>query len=156
VERGQLRQGGTVTARVDADRRDAIRRNHTATHLLHAALREVLGSHVRQAGSLVAPDRLRFDFHHGTPVSQPDLARIERLVNEQVYRNTGVDTAVMRTDEAIAAGAFGVPTMFGEGELFWGLDSLPNLEQRLRGETPPAFAEMSRWADLGASAQRKP
>jgi alanyl-tRNA synthetase len=111
VSRGELHEGAVVTARVDVARRDAIRRNHTATHLLHAALRTVLGTHVKQAGSLVAPDRLRFDFVHFAPITRDEIARIERLVNEQVYRNTGVETAVMRTDEAVAEGAM---ALFGE------------------------------------------
>jgi alanyl-tRNA synthetase len=111
VTRGRIREAATVTAQVDEVRRDAIRRNHTATHLLHASLRKVLGDHVKQAGSLVAPERLRFDFQHFTPVSSGDLQRIERLVNEQIYRNSGVETMVMRTDEAIAHGAM---ALFGE------------------------------------------
>ena len=109
--RGTLRVGDIVTAEVDADVRDATRRNHTATHLLHAALREVLGTHVKQAGSLVAPDRLRFDFVHFQPVTRNELDRIERIVNEQVYRNTTVTTDVRSTDKAIAAGAM---ALFGE------------------------------------------
>jgi len=111
VTTGQFREGLVVTARVDAERRAAIRRNHTATHLLHAALRQVLGPHVKQAGSLVAPDRLRFDFQHTAPISTHDLERIEQIVNEEVYRNVGVTTTVMRTDEAITQGAM---ALFGE------------------------------------------
>jgi alanyl-tRNA synthetase len=111
IARGALREGAMVTARVDVARRDAIRRNHTATHLLHAALRSVLGGHVKQAGSLVAPDRLRFDFVHFSPITRDEIERIERIVNEQVYRNAGVETTVMRTDEAVSQGAM---ALFGE------------------------------------------
>jgi alanyl-tRNA synthetase len=111
VTRGSLRAGDSATATVDAARRDATRRNHTATHLLHAALRRVLGSHVKQAGSLVAPDRLRFDFVHFSPIPREQLDEIERLVNAQVFLNTPVQTEVKRTDEAVAAGAM---ALFGE------------------------------------------
>ena len=111
VSTGAVRVRDIVTAEVDAEVRNATRRNHTATHLLHAALRQVLGSHVKQAGSLVAPDRLRFDFVHFQPVARGELDRIERLVNEQIYRNTPVQTAVRSTQEAIAAGAM---ALFGE------------------------------------------
>src|SRR5213078_3686306 len=94
-----------VIAEIDAARRAATRRNHTATHLLHAALREVLGPHVKQAGSLVAPDRLRFDFVHFAAVAREQLDAIERIVNEQIYRNTPVSTEVRSTEDAMASGA---------------------------------------------------
>jgi alanyl-tRNA synthetase len=106
-----LRTGTRVTLDVDAVRRDDIRRNHTATHLLHAALRQVLGGHVKQAGSLVAPDRLRFDFVHPAAIARDELDRIERLVNEHVLRNIDVRTDVRPTSEAIASGAM---ALFGE------------------------------------------
>jgi alanyl-tRNA synthetase len=111
VTAGQLRLRDIVTAEVDAEVRNATRRNHTATHLLHAALREVLGTHVKQAGSLVSPDRLRFDFVHFQPVTRDELDRVERIVNEQIYRNTPVTTEVRSTQEAMAAGAM---ALFGE------------------------------------------
>jgi alanyl-tRNA synthetase len=111
VDAGEVTVGAPVTAEVDAARRAATRRNHTATHLLHAALRSVLGDHVKQAGSLVAPDRLRFDFVHFAAVTHDQLAEIERLVNEQVLRNAAVTTEVQSTDQAIAAGAM---ALFGE------------------------------------------
>ena len=111
VTTGSLHNDELVTAEVDAEVRNATRRNHTATHLLHAALRDVLGTHVKQAGSLVAPDRLRFDFVHFQPVTREELDRIERLVNGQITRNTPVSTEVRSTQDAIAAGAM---ALFGE------------------------------------------
>jgi alanyl-tRNA synthetase len=111
VIRGHLRIGDRVTAEVDTSLRNATRRNHTATHLLHAALRSVLGTHVKQAGSLVAPDRLRFDFVHPKSVTRDELRRIERMVNDQIMRNAPVRTEVRPTQDAIAAGAM---ALFGE------------------------------------------
>src|SRR6185503_8962120 len=106
-----LLPGSKASLVVDAAVRDAIRRNHTATHLLHAALRKVLGPHVKQAGSLVAPDRLRFDFVHPSAIAASDLDAIERMVNEEVRRNTEVITEVKPTADAIAGGAM---ALFGE------------------------------------------
>ena len=108
---GTLRVGDMVQAEVDAERRDAIRRNHTATHLLHAALREIVGTHVRQKGSLVAQDRLRFDITHHEPVTPDQLHEMERLVNNHVIRNQTVGTEERSTEDAIAAGAM---ALFGE------------------------------------------
>ena len=102
---GALGVGDKVEARVDAERRAAIVLNHSATHLLHAALREVLGTHVQQRGSLVAPDRLRFDFSHHQPVTDGELRRIERLVNRQIRLNADAEIAELPYDEAIASGA---------------------------------------------------
>ena len=107
----RLTSGARVTAEVDERARNGTRRNHTATHLLHAALRGVLGTHVNQAGSLVAPDRLRFDFTHFEIVSPSQVAEIERRVNSRVYTNYPVETDERATDEAIADGA---TALFGE------------------------------------------
>jgi alanyl-tRNA synthetase len=111
VEHGELRLGDDIYARVDAERRRRIRANHTGTHLLHAALREVLGPHVKQAGSLVAPDRLRFDFTHYAPLSDEEIAEIERLVNTEVLQNRPVETEIKPLDEALKSGAM---ALFGE------------------------------------------
>ncbi len=100
-----LRVGDVLQAVVDADRREATIRNHSATHLLHAALRQVLGSHVQQKGSLVAPERLRFDFSHYEAVSVEQLREIELLVNEQIRLNVGAEINEMPYEDAIAAGA---------------------------------------------------
>ncbi len=111
VAEGVIRTGDTLGAHVDGARRNATALNHSATHLLHAALRKVLGSHVQQKGSLVAPARLRFDFSHFQPVTHEELTQIERLVNAQIRRNDGAETAVMDYDKAVAAGAM---ALFGE------------------------------------------
>jgi len=105
VSSGVFAVGMTVRAEVDPDRRQATMRHHTATHLLHAALRETLGLHVKQAGSLVTPDRLRFDFSHYAPASQLELEQIEARVNGQVLRNAAVVTQVMNREEALGGGA---------------------------------------------------
>jgi alanyl-tRNA synthetase len=111
VAREALRVGDVVTAVVDAERRDSIRRNHTATHLLHAALRSELGTHVKQAGSLVAPDRLRFDFSHYAALAEQDVLDIEDMVNEHILKNEEVKTEVMELDAAVNSGAM---ALFGE------------------------------------------
>jgi len=111
VETGRLGPDDRVSAEVDAGRRDAIRRNHTATHLLHAALREVLGTHVKQAGSLVAPDRLRFDFSHFAPLSDRAVADIETLANRRILNDIELREDRMAIDEALRNGAM---ALFGE------------------------------------------
>jgi alanyl-tRNA synthetase len=111
VEQGTVRRGDTVAAQVDAERRSRTMANHTATHLLHAALREVLGPHVKQAGSQVSPDRLRFDFTHFAPLTDDEIAEVERLVNEQTLRNAAVSKEEKSLDEALTSGAM---ALFGE------------------------------------------
>ncbi len=111
IEKGSIRVGDTVTAEVDVEKRDATRRNHTATHLVHAALREVLGGHVKQAGSVVAPNYLRFDFTHYQPMTDDEIKEVERLVNEQILKNVTVKTETMSVEDAIRAGA---TALFGE------------------------------------------
>ncbi|MGH6890515.1 MAG: alanine--tRNA ligase [Rhizomicrobium sp.] len=111
IVRGSLGVGDVVELRVDGERRRATRANHSATHLLHAALKHVLGPHVSQKGSLVAPDRLRFDFSHPKAVTPDELARVENDVNAVIRQNTDVSTRLMPTADAIAAGA---AALFGE------------------------------------------
>jgi alanyl-tRNA synthetase len=111
LEQGNLSSGDTVEAIVDADRRQAIRLNHSATHLMHAALRQQLGEHVVQKGSLVAPDRLRFDFSHYEAVTGEQLAGIEELVNDEIRANRTADVRLMTYDDAMKSGAM---ALFGE------------------------------------------
>ncbi len=111
VEEGSIRRGDKLELRVDRRRRSEIRRNHSATHLLHAALRTILGKHVTQAGSLVAPDRLRFDFTHPKPVKPEELTAIEEWVQDEILRNSEVATERMETTKAKAMGAM---ALFGE------------------------------------------
>ncbi len=111
VEKGSVKVGDKVTAVVDAEKRDATRRNHTATHLVHAALKEVLGSHVKQAGSVVAPNYLRFDFTHYQPMNAGEIQEVEDLVNRYILKNEPVATNLMAIEEAMQSGAV---AMFGE------------------------------------------
>lgn len=110
-ELGSIRKGDRVSAEVNPESRGATEKNHTATHLLHKALQVVLGDHVRQAGSQVSPDRLRFDFNHYAALSAEEIARIEEIVNEAVQANTSLIKSYMNIDEAVQAGAM---ALFGE------------------------------------------
>ncbi|CAN5434905.1 hypothetical protein BH18ACI1_BH18ACI1_17910 [soil metagenome] len=111
IERGTVKVGVEVTAQIDAEKRDATRRNHTATHLVHAALREVLGTHVKQAGSVVAPNFLRFDFTHYQPLTSEEVKEVEDLVNRYILQNEPVETDIMAIEEAMNSGAM---ALFGE------------------------------------------
>ncbi|MGI8638892.1 MAG: alanine--tRNA ligase-related protein, partial [Pyrinomonadaceae bacterium] len=111
VEKGSIKIGDALMATVDAEKRDATRRNHTATHLVHAALREVLGTHVKQAGSVVAPNYLRFDFTHYQPISSEEIKEVEDLVNREILRNDAVNTDIQSIEEAMSSGAM---ALFGE------------------------------------------
>lgn len=111
VTEGSLRVGDRVTSTVDVTRRNAIRRNHTATHLIHRALHIVLGEHAKQAGSLVAPDRLRFDFTHASAMTPVELRRVAEIANDQVLLDTPVETDITTYEDAVARGAM---ALFGE------------------------------------------
>lgn len=111
VTQGELKNGNAVNAKIDTHRRNAIRKNHSATHILHYALRKVIGQHAEQAGSLVAPDRLRFDFHHFSSLTKEEITRIEDLVNEKILENTPVIAKETTIQQAKNAGAM---ALFGE------------------------------------------
>ncbi len=127
ITEGSITAGQLATAAIDVPRRERIRRNHTGTHLLHHALRTVLGEHVKQAGSLVAPDRLRFDFSHYAPVTADEIERIERIVNEETLANTPVRATETTKSEAEAMGAV---AFFGDkyGDVVRVLEAGPSLE----------------------------
>jgi alanyl-tRNA synthetase len=137
-----VHKGDIVRGQVSADSRSATRRNHTATHLLHAALRSVLGIHVKQAGSVVDPARLRFDFSHFTAMGPEEVAEVERIVNEEIMRNTPVSTDVMELEDAISTGAM---ALFGEkyGERVR-VVQVPGFSKELCGGT-----HVSRTGDIG-------
>uniref|UniRef100_UPI0037C5E860 alanine--tRNA ligase n=1 Tax=Sphingorhabdus sp. TaxID=1902408 RepID=UPI0037C5E860 len=111
IATGEIKVGDFVTLKIDTQRRNALRANHSATHLLHASLRNRLGEHVTQKGSMVAPDRLRFDFSHNQAVTPQEIAMIEADVNAQIRGNDAVTTRLMTPDDAVAAGAL---ALFGE------------------------------------------
>jgi len=137
-----LKPGDAVTAKVDADLRHATMRNHTATHLLHAALRKVLGTHVKQAGSVVDPGRLRFDFTHYAHTDLDELAEIQKLVNHEILANIEVTTNIMDLDQALNTGAM---ALFGEkyGDKVR-VVSIPGFSQELCGGT-----HVHRTGDIG-------
>ena len=111
VERGSFQLGDRVSAKVNAEDRTKTMKNHSATHLLHAALKQLLGSHVQQKGSLVAPDRLRFDFSHDAPLTEQEIESVEAVVNEEIQHNRKVKSATMKLEEAQSKGA---EALFGE------------------------------------------
>jgi alanyl-tRNA synthetase len=137
-----MRMGDKLMAVVDRPLRGSIMRNHTATHLLHAALRQVLGSHVKQAGSVVEPGRLRFDFSHYSAMTQDELLQVERIVNQQIMANTEVKTDIMDLDQALSTGAM---ALFGEkyGESVR-VVSIPEFSRELCGGT-----HVNRTGDIG-------
>ena len=142
VTHAAIAVGDTLRAEVAVPLRDATRRNHTATHLLHASLRQVLGTHVKQAGSVVDPGRLRFDFTHYAGLDRAELEEVERLMNQQILKNTAVQTDILPLDQAIATGAM---ALFGEkyGEQVR-VVSVPGFSRELCGGT-----HVQRTGDIG-------
>jgi alanyl-tRNA synthetase len=137
LEHGKLATGDEIDAQVDEERRRRIAANHTGTHILHAALRDVLGPHVKQAGSLVAPDRLRFDYSHFAPLTAAEIQEIERRINSVVFRNLPVQTQEMEINDAIAGGAI---AFFGERYAQQvRVVSIPEVSKELCGGTHTKF-----------------
>jgi alanyl-tRNA synthetase len=133
LEHGTLAEGDAVEAHVDEERRRQIAANHTGTHILHAVLRDILGTHVKQAGSLVAPDRLRFDYSHFAPLTAGEIHEIEHRINDVVLRNLPVQTEIMEINQAIANGAI---AFFGEKYAQQvRVVSIPNVSKELCGGT---------------------
>ena len=154
LAKGALKVGDTVELRVDGKRRSALRAHHSATHLLHAALRRRLGPHVTQKGSMVAPDRLRFDFSHNKPIAPEELLTVERDVNRLVRRNADVATRLMTPDAAVAEGAM---ALFGEkyGDevrvVSMGLDDeIPNSDAKPYSTELCGGTHVTRTGDIGA------
>jgi len=142
ILKGKIKKGEHLTAVVDAERRANIMRNHTVTHLLHAALREELGTHVKQSGSLVAPDRVRFDFTHFNPVGARELRRIEDSVNEKILKNIKVEPKLIEFDRAVRDGAIALfDEKYGEEVRMIKID---NVSKELCGGT-----HVSRTGDIG-------
>jgi alanyl-tRNA synthetase len=131
VEQGAVKVGDPLLMDVEHARRGAIRQNHSATHLLHEALRQVLGDHVAQKGSLVAPDRLRFDFSHPKPMSPDEIERVEDIANDMVLQNRPVTTRLMAVDDAIASGA---RALFGDNTMGWSVELCGGTHVRRTGD----------------------
>ena len=143
IENGCVNKGDSVRLRVDSGRRASLRAHHSATHLLHAALRDVLGEHVTQKGSLVAPDRLRFDFSHGGALTEEECRRVEHHVNAQILANSEVSTRLMETERALQAGAL---ALFGEkyGDevrvVSMGTSAKPTQKEASQGKASPTVS----------------
>ena len=133
-----MRVWDRVICRVDTRRRKDIMSNHTATHLLQAALQNIIGEHVKQAGSLVAPDRLRFDFTHFFPISRDEIRSIEDAVNQKVLENINVETSVMDIKDAVASGATALSerNTAKQSELLRCRDSVLNSAEALTARQP--------------------